>query len=496
MRSASSARTAGCLGIAAALAVSLRLGAASSDQPPWPWGRAPTSSELIEAVTEADELHARERLEAYLEAAELGEDRGHFVVLQERIDEGAYDLDRLFLFGDALFEHVFRIDDGFGGFGERTGLRRVHDGERGGRDTYSCAGCHSQGGPDGSGTFTQSAFVLGDGVRGSSAAVRNPPHLLGVGPIQILGDEMSRLLQDQRRQALESAASRGEAVSVELEAKGVGFGRLEARPDGTVDTTEVEGVDSDLLVRPFGWKGDTARLRRFVEDAARIHFGIQSHVLAEGHRDSPDPKRLGNGPWYDPDADGVQRELEEGVLTAGAVYLAMLEAPVVLPPSDPALRARWAEGSAAFDELGCSSCHVRKLPMDSPFWAEQPDTTDGPAVVVNVRKDGELPKTDAFVELYSDLKRHDLGPELSDPVDHPAGIPRSHFLTRPLWGLAETAPFLHDGRAATLHEAIRWHGGEASTSRDAYLASSERSQRSLHVFLLSLTRSPKLRVPR
>lgn len=32
------------------------------------------------------------------------------------------------------------------------------------------------------------------------------------------------------------------------------------------------------------------------------------------------------------------------------------------------------------------------------------------------------------------------------------------------------ATFLHDGRARNLAEAILWHGGEASRSRDRYLA--------------------------
>jgi CxxC motif-containing protein (DUF1111 family) len=338
--------------------------------------------------------------------------------------------------------------------------------------------------------------LLGDGERASSALVRNPPHVLGVGPIQVLGDEMTRLLDDLRREALERAALEQRSVSVELVAKGISFGRLTARSDGTLETSEVEGVDADLVVRPFGWKGDTARLRRFIEDAARIHFGIQSHVLASEHQLDPDPARLGNGPWYDPDGDGVQRELEEGLLTAGAVYLAMLEAPVVLPPNDPTLRLRWAGGSALFDDTGCSSCHVRSLAMTSPRWTELPDTTTGLGVEVNVLRDGEHPKPSGMVELFSDLKRHDMGPELADAFESPSGIPRAHFLTRPLWGLAETAPFLHDGRATTLHDAIRLHGGEAAPSRDAYLALDEHDKRSLHVFLLSLTRAPKLRVPR
>jgi CxxC motif-containing protein (DUF1111 family) len=68
-------------------------------------------------------------------------------------------------------------------------------------------------------------------------------------------------------------------------------------------------------------------------------------------------------------------------------------------------------------------------------------------------------------------------------------------LTRPLWGLAETAPYLHDGRAPTVHDAIVLHGGEAAAARDAYLALDERGRASVRVFLLSLSRQPKLFVP-
>ena len=33
--------------------------------------------------------------------------------------------------------------------------------------------------------------------------------------------------------------------------------------------------------------------------------------------------------------------------------------------------------------------------------------------------------------------------------------------TPPLWGTADSAPYLHDGRAETLVDAIALHGGEA-----------------------------------
>jgi cytochrome c peroxidase len=48
--------------------------------------------------------------------------------------------------------------------------------------------------------------------------------------------------------------------------------------------------------------------------------------------------------------------------------------------------------------------------------------------------------------------------------------------TPPLWGVASSAPYLHDGRAATLLEAIALHGGEAkaTTARFLELPTSER----------------------
>ena len=98
--------------------------------------------------------------------------------------------------------------------------------------------------------------------------------------------------------------------------------------------------------------------------------------------------------------------------------------------------------------------------------------------------------------LFSDLKRHEMGPALADPHDNEDGVPRSVWITRPLWGLAESAPYLHDGRAATIPEAIRAHGGEASRATEAFAALSREEQADVPVFLLSLTREPKVRFAR
>ncbi|MCH9687013.1 MAG: hypothetical protein K0V04_36595 [Deltaproteobacteria bacterium] len=475
----------------------LLLAVGGEDSVPWPDGDPPADAEIAAQIDDAIGLFELERAEEYLEALEKGEDAEHFFVLQEDIDEGFWSLDQLFIRGDALFGHEFRADDGFGDEDVPVAMQRVHQGRRGGRDAFSCAACHSLGGADGAGSGPQNAHLRGDGSKLSSTVVRNPPAAIGLGFVQALAREMTLELQLLRDDAVAQAQQSDQSVVVALQTKEVDFGTLTVAPDGSLDTSEVRGIDADLVVKPFGWKGNVATLRRSIEDAALVHFGIQSHVLALGHQQQPDPERLGTGPdWFDPDGDGHARELEEGTLTATAVYLAMLEAPQIIPPHDPGLRDRWAHGSALFDVVGCAQCHVRQLPLLSPIWRERSDTTNAEPVVINLLTDGEHPKAGARVQLFSDLRRHDMGPELSDDHEQPAdAIAPATFLTRPLWGLAESPPYLHDGRATTIVEAIIAHGGEAEASRDAFVTLPPEDQADLHVFLLSLSRAPRLRVP-
>ena len=114
----------------------------------------------------------------------------------------------------------------------------------------------------------------------------------------------------------------------------------------------------------------------------------------------------------------------------------------------------------------------------------------------SVFNDGEQPKSIPYVELYSDLKRHDMGDELADRHENSRGISRSVYRTPPLWGVADTAPYLHDGRALTITDAIEAHGGEGHQSRDKFRALSADDKAALRVFLMSLTREPKLRISR
>ena len=101
-----------------------------------------------------------------------------------------------------------------------------------------------------------------------------------------------------------------------------------------------------------------------------------------------------------------------------------------------------------------------------------------------------------YVALYSDLKRHDMGAGLAEKNgqisdDKVTGVDPRWFTTTKLWGVADTAPYLHDGRAKTLEEAIVAHGGEAEAARQAFQAMSSDEQEHLIQFLKSL-RAPKL----
>ena len=148
-------------------------------------------------------------------------------------------------------------------------------------------------------------YFDGDGDRPASGLARNPPSLVGAGWLERAGAEMSEALVARRAALIRKAAAQGAAVREAISAKGVHFGYLTAYPDGRVDAEALEGVDPDLVVKPFGWKGRMATVREMVEESLRVHHGMQStHLVAHGA-----PDLLGDGPPDDPDGDGVVAEV-------------------------------------------------------------------------------------------------------------------------------------------------------------------------------------------
>ena len=90
------------------------------------------------------------------------------------------------------------------------------------------------------------------------------------------------------------------------------------------------------------------------------------------------------------------------------------------------------------------------------------------------------------VRLFGDLRRHDMGPGLAESIDE-TGAGASVWMTKELWGVGTSDPYLHDGRATTLTEAILEHGGEAAGHSADFNALSDADQADLIAFLSSLT---------
>ena len=375
--------------------------------------------------------------------------------------------------GLIVFSTPFNRHDGFGDgpngrptMGGNGTLLRVN-----GLDAQSCQECHGivragemppRLGIGGAGGSNSNAIVMpsriGVGDTGGGAAefdgrFANPPFLFGAGGVELVALEMTEDLQRLRREALASPGT-----PVELISKGVHFGTLTASAAGVLDTSGVVGVKPDLVVRPFGRKGEFISPRAFDIGAMQFHFGMQP------------VEKVGEN--VDADGDGVVNEITVGDLSALHVFAASMERPV------QDRRDRTAErGFARFQALGCSGCHVpaletrsRQLPLRFPEVEADPRAN----VYRTVDLAAESPGFDrvrgggVVVPLFSDLRLHDMGPGLQENFHRATEEENRTFVTARLWGVADSAPYLHDGRATTLTDAILAHGGEAQAVRDRF----------------------------
>jgi hypothetical protein len=478
---------------------------------PSPTRPAPLSEEAArEAYRLAARRHALRLWEADVPGSFLREMNA--TLDPKRIAAGDVCLADLADRGQLVFEHEYNFPDGLGGgkaASTQAGpFRRVHRGLFGGPETISCPSCHWLGGPNGAGAETDNAFLQGDGDRTGSGDQRNPPALVGLGVVQALAREMTRDLQKERADLVREASSAAAARETHLITKGVDFGVLRASPRGEIDASGVRGVDPDLVVKPFGWKGTAATFADLASEALQVHMGIQSdEILVTGSREVIGD---GNDPT-DPDEDGVRGELGRGPFTAMMAHLALLEMPIVgplvqnrqlpaaahdfLPPATASFADDFARGREEFHSLGCASCHLPMLVLASPIL-----TVEG-MPPIDLSRDMRRPALTYDpalhgypVWLFSDLKRHDMGN--ANAAQHvQRGVALNDYLTPRLWGVADSAPYLHDGRAPSVDYAIAGHDGEGAAARAAYVALPFNDKGPLRVYLMSLRREPRVIVP-
>jgi len=162
----------------------------------------------------------------------------------------------------------------------------------------------------------------------------------------------------------------------------------------------------------------------------------------------------------------------------------------------------------SFNRIGCSSCHISDLQINHDRRVADVETVYDPVkgnfntlfatarTLINAIDDKsgypslKQPQWQSFLvrDIFTDFKRHDLGANFYERNYN--GKLQKEFLTRPLWGVASTGPYGHDGRSITLDEVILRHGGEAQVSRDAYVKLHQHQSDALLKFLNSLVLFP------
>ncbi len=456
-------------------------------------------------------------IDGQLDGPALPDDPATMSDLVDGIADGSYSLDTLRRKGLTIFTTSFNTFDGYGD-GPYTGEVPTSDpGSRptlqgnglslrvNGLDAQSCNECHSFVkrstvppvlGIGGVGGIVQNAIIQPtlidvsdtsdralnglsddernlplerDGEADFNGRFANPPFLFGGGGVELLAKEMTANLQ----RALQNSREATAGTRTDLTTHGVNFGFIETLDDGGVEL-HVEGIGFEdnsnrrpedvLVVRPFGRKGENFSMRDFDRVAMMFHFGLQPVEVV--------------GTDEDDDGDGVTNEVTPFEMSALHVFDVTNPVPFI-----EQLGSREWLGFSTFVDVGCAQCHrsalktqSRYLPLSFPEVPEDPWQNVYMEIdLVEVGFEPVPGEDGVYVPLFADLKRHDMGEELSESFSG-GEISNSEFTTARLWGIADTAPYLHDGRATTLRQAIDAHGGEAQSVRDAFHALSDEEQ--------------------
>ena len=266
-----------------------------------------------------------------------------------------------------------------------------------------------------------------------------------------------------------------------------GLGLIDAIPESAIvaaakkqakENPEIAGRPArvkDGRIGRLGWKGQTANSEDFVLNACAVEVGLE----VPGHAQAITPQ----APRY----KGPGLDLSGEECASLVAYVRSIPRPVERVTTSAVEAKFLGAGKAAFAKVGCADCHVAKL--------------------------GEVEG------LYSDLLVHDLGDDMADsgsydgsddgtdeplvpllaadgePQQQPrqAQAPRERktagkkeWRTPPLWGFRDSGPYLHDGRAQTLEQAVALHGGQAAGSAQQYFQLSPAERLQLEAFLKSL----------
>ncbi len=204
-------------------------------------------------------------------------------------------------------------------------------------------------------------------------------------------------------------------------------------------------------VGKFGWKAQVPSLFQFSGDAYLNEMGITNPLFPHESCPNGDCNLLVCNPRPDLNDDGEDMQ-------KFADFMSFLGA----PPRGPSPREAQF-GQILFANIGCSSCHLPQLQTGRSRDRAFDRVTFHP---------------------YSDFLLHDMG-RLGDGIAQ-GDAKGTEFRTAPLWGLRSQTSYLHDGRAATIQDAILAHDGQGRRSRDRFASLNPGDRAALLAFLRSL----------
>jgi CxxC motif-containing protein (DUF1111 family) len=376
--------------------------------------------------------------------------------------------------GEVLFKHDWKPNDSLSPGGD--GLGPVYNDQ-------SCVACHNQGGPGGAGGLQHNVTTFTVRAAGKPAR-QGVVHAFGIKQAETLQDidpsfpaiskptlDQVVRIQGRKNQCLpfpsgvhlsqrNTPALFGVKLIDEIPERDILAGAKSQRLKAGLASSDDESLPvgralhlADGRVGRFGWKAQMASLSDFVQAACANELGLSNPGQAQ-----PTPIYQGTS-TRSPGLDLTAEQCDQ--LTA---FCASLPRPVERLPKDVSAEQASA-GERLFGTIGCADCHT--------------------------------PKLGSVDRIFSDLLLHSMGQELvgggsygEPPIPIPdapdTGPSPSEWRTPPLWGVADSAPYLHDGRANTLQEAIQMHGGQGKRAATNFAALKPDEQAQLIAFLKTL----------
>lgn len=206
------------------------------------------------------------------------------------------------------------------------------------------------------------------------------------------------------------------------------------KPDGIRGRVRIISTPEGSRIGRFGLKATAASIADQTANAAMLDLGLSSPLQPFPYGDCTEAQTQCRANANGRSAEFDGEEISRAMVQVVADYVATFQ-PKPVPPNP--------EGERLLSNLGCVACHVPTLKSE----------------------------TGESLPVFTDVLLHDMGDELAGAFPDSFAT-ANEWRTAPLIDLAARKGmrrFLHDGRAATLDEAIRWHGGEAVKAKQRYL---------------------------